>query len=84
MFARLVGLDQGLRHARIAADRQQADNVLDILNEGRLTFTPEQRADPRYHALFSHPKLAGIAAARRKEGVLAGLPVFPINPYAGR
>ena len=84
MVARLVGFDQGLGLARIAADRQQSDNVLDILNEGRLTFTPEQRADPRYHALFRHPKIAKIAAARRKEGVTAGLPIFPVKPYTGR
>jgi tetratricopeptide (TPR) repeat protein len=84
MLARLVGFEQGLQVARIAADRQQADNVLDILNEGRLTFTPDQRADPRYHALFRHPKLARIAAARRKEGVTAGLPIFPVKAYKGR
>ncbi|MGI8704321.1 MAG: TIR domain-containing protein [Sphingomicrobium sp.] len=82
--ARLESFEQALRYARIAADRQQADDVLDILNEGRLTFTPEQRADPRYHALFRHPKLVGIATARRKEGVLAGLPVLPIKTYSGR
>lgn len=84
IFARLVGFEQGLRLAHLAADRQQADNVLNILNDGRLTFTPEQRADPRYHQLFRHPKLVKIAAARRKEGVTAGLPVYPIKPYTGR
>jgi TolB-like protein len=83
-FARLTGFEEGLRHAHLAADRQQADNVLNILNEGRLTFTPEQRADPRYHALFRHPKLVKIAAVRRKNGVTAGLPVFPVKPYTGR
>lgn len=82
--ARLEGFEQGLRYARIAADSQQADDVLEILNEGRLTFTPEQRADPRYHALFRHPKLVKIAAARREEGVTAGLPVFPVKTYSGR
>jgi TolB-like protein len=84
MYARLVGFEQGLRLAGIAADRQQADNVLDILNEGRLTFTPEQRADPRYHRLFRHPKLVKIAVTRRREGATAGLPIFPVKPYSGR
>ena len=82
--ARLVSFEQGLHYARIAADRAQPDRVIDILNEGRVTFTPEQRADPRYHLLFRHPKLARIAAARRNEGVLAGLPLFPMKAYAGR
>jgi len=84
MRARLVSFEEGLRIARIAADRHQADYILDILNEGRLTFTAEQRADPRYHQLFRHPKLVQIAGARRKEGVTAGLPVFPVKPYTGR
>ena len=82
--ARLVSFDAALRIASSAVERHQADNVLNILNEGRVTFTPDQRADPRYHALFKHPKLAKIAAARRKAGVTAGLPVFPVKPYTGR
>ncbi len=82
--ARLVSFEGGLRFGRLAAERHQSDNVLDILNEGRVTFTPEQRADPRYHALFRHPKLIRVAAARRKRGVTAGLPVFPEKPYTGR
>ena len=82
--ARLVGFERGLAIARRAIDRHHADNVLDILNDGRITFTPEQRADPRYHQLFRHPKLAKIAAVRRREGVTAGLPVFPVKPYTGR
>ena len=82
--ARLGSFDTALRYTRTAADRHQADSVLDILNEGRVTFTPEQRADPRYHELFRHPKLVKIAAARRERGVLAGLPLFPVRPYSGR
>jgi TolB-like protein len=82
--ARLVNFGDGLRLARNAADIHHADDALDMLNEGRVTFTPEQRADPRYHALFRHPKLAKIEAARRKNGVTAGLPVFPVKPYTGR
>lgn len=82
--ARMISFDEGLHYARIAADREQADAVIDILNEGRVTFTPEQRADPRYHELFRHPKLIGTATARRKAGVTAGLPVFPVKPYIGR
>ncbi len=82
--ARNGNFEKALRFARTAADRQQPDNVLEILNDGRVTFTPEQRADPRYHELFRHPKLIGIATARRKEGVTAGLPVFPVKPYVGR
>ncbi len=82
--ARLVSFERGLAYARNAADIHHADDALDILNEGRVTFTPEQRADPRYHALFRHPKLVEIEAARRKKGVTAGLPVFPIKPYTGR
>jgi tetratricopeptide (TPR) repeat protein len=84
LAARLVSFQEALRVARNAADDDQADSVLDILNDGRLTFTPEQRADPRYHQLFRHPKLAKIAAVRRREGVTAGLPVFPIKTYVGR
>ena len=84
LAARLVGFEQALQIAREGADKYQADSVLDILNEGRVTFTPEQRADPRYHQLFRHPKLAKIAAVRRREGVTAGLPVFPVKTYAGR
>ena len=82
--ARLGSFEDGLRLARIAADEEHADSALDILNEGRVTFTPEQRADPRYHQLFRHPKLVKIAAVRRREGVTAGLPVFPVKPYTGR
>ena len=82
--ARLSGFEAGLRTARMALETGHSDSVLDILNDGRVTFTPEQRADPRYHALFRHPKLVRIAAARRKEGVLSGLPVFPVKPYTGR
>ena len=84
LLARAGDFEEALRLARIAVERQQPDNVLDILNEGRLTFTPQQRADPRYHDLFRHPKLAKIAAARRKRGVHAGLPLFPVKPYTGR
>ena len=82
--ARLVGFEKGLRYARIAAANAHADDVLDILNDGRVTFTAEQRADPRYHAIFRHPKLAKVEAARRKAGVTAGLPIFPVKPYTGR
>ena len=82
--ARLFGFEAGLRTAQKALATAHADTVLDILNEGRVTFTPEQRADPRYHRLFRHPKIAAIAAARRKSGVLAGLPLFPVKPYTGR
>ena len=82
--ARLVSFEEGLRYARVAADRQQPDSVVEILTDGRFTFTPEQRADPRYHQLFRHPKLIHIATARRKRGVNGGLPVFPIKPYTGR
>ena len=82
--ARFGGLAVGLRTARLALERAHADSVLDILNDGRVTFSPEQRADPRYHALFRHPKLAQIAAARRARGVKAGLPFFPVKPYTGR
>lgn len=84
LAARLIGFEEGLHYARVAADREQADGVVEILNEGRVTFTPEQRADPRYHQLFRHPKLIGTATARRKAGVTAGLPVFPVKPYTGR
>jgi tetratricopeptide (TPR) repeat protein len=84
LAARLRSFEDGLRYARIAADRAQPDRIIDILNEGRVTFTPEQRADPRYHTLFRHPKLIRIAAARRKQGVTAGLPAFPVQPYTGR
>lgn len=84
LMARLHSFDYGLRYARIAADQHHSDSALDILNDGRVTFTPEQRADPRYHQLFRHPKLIKIAAERRKAGVTAGLPVFPIKPYTGR
>ena len=84
MSARMISFEEGLRIARRAADRQQADNVLDMLNEGRATFTPEQRADPRYHQLFRHPRLVRIAEARRKRGATAGLPIFPVKPYTGR
>ena len=82
--ARLLNFEAGLRYARMAADRAQPDRLVDILNHGRVTFTAEQRADPRYHQLFRHPKLVHIAAARRKEGVTAGLPAFPVKAYTGR
>ena len=84
LAARLVGFEQALHLAAKATDNEHSDSLLDILNEGRLTFTPAQRADPRYHQLFRHPKLAKIAAVRRREGVTAGLPVFPIKTYVGR
>ena len=80
----LIGFEAGLNAARLALEFAHADAVLDILNEGRVTFTAQQRADPRYHQLFRHPKVANIAAARRQEGVTAGLPVFPVKPYTGR
>ena len=80
---RLISFELGMRHARFAAEHQHADDVLNILNDGRVTFTREQRADPRYHALFRHPKLARIAAVRRRQGVEAGLPVLPVKPYTG-
>ncbi|HET9811215.1 MAG TPA: TIR domain-containing protein [Sphingomicrobium sp.] len=82
--ARMISFDEGLRYAFVAANDQQPDTVADILNGGRMTFTPEQRADPRYHQLFRHPRLVKIAAARRKNGVTAGLPVYPVKPYTGR
>lgn len=81
--ARLTGFEEGLHYARVAAQHHQPDGAVDILNEGRVTFTPEQRADPRYHQLFRHPKLVGIATARRKAGVNAGLPLFPVKAYTG-
>ena len=68
-----------LRETTVACADNKA--VFDILNDGRVTFSREQRADTRYHQLFRHPKLVGILAARRKAGVNAGLPVFPVKPY---
>ncbi|CAN5209180.1 hypothetical protein BH24PSE1_BH24PSE1_11670 [soil metagenome] len=82
--ARLSSFDEGLRYARAAADRFQPDSVIDILNDGRVTCTPEQRADPRYHQLLRHPKLIRVAAVRRREGITGGLPVFPVKAYTGR
>ncbi len=82
--ARLISFEEGLLYARSAADRRQADSVIEILSEGRVTFTSEQRADPRYHQLFKHPTLIHIATARRKRGVTGGLPIFPVKPYTGR
>ncbi len=84
LAARLISFEVGLRYARLATDRLQSDAVVDILNEGRVTFTPSQRADPRYHQLFRHPKLIETVTARRKAGVTAGLPLFPIKVYTGR
>ena len=82
--ARMISFDEGIRYAGVAAERSQADSVIEILNNGRATFSREQRADPRYHQLFRHPKLVGVVAARRKAGVNAGLPVSPVKPYTGR
>lgn len=82
--ARLISFEEGLRYARAAATHRQPDSVVEILNDGRFTFTAEQRTDPRYHQLFRHPKLVHIANARRKNGVTAGLPIFPVKPYTGR
>lgn len=79
--ARFISFEEGIRYAGVAAEQSQADAVIDILNDGRVTFSREQRADTRYHQLFRHPKLVGILAARRKAGVNAGLPVFPVKPY---
>ncbi|QIK96318.1 TIR domain-containing protein [Sphingomonas sp. HDW15A] len=82
--SRLFDFETGMKTARLALATAQPDSILDILNDGRVTFSSEQRADPQYHALFRDPKLAKIAAARRREGVAAGLPVFPVKPYTGR
>ena len=81
--ARLISFEEGLLYARVAIERTHPDSVIEILNDGRMTFTPAQRADPRYHQLFRHPKLVKIATARRKQGVTAGLPIFPVKPYTG-
>jgi hypothetical protein len=80
VLSRCGRLDDAFRIARWTAGRSQADMVLAILSDGRNSFPPEARADPRYHALFrDFPHLARIEAARRKNGVLGGLPVAPAD-----
>lgn len=71
-------IDDAFRVARYTAPRSQADQIVQIMADGRLDFAPELRADPRYHALFrDFPHLSRIADARRRNGVLAGLPIQP-------
>lgn len=78
VLARGGRLDDAFRVARETAKRSQADEVLMILTDGRGSFPPEVRADPRYHALFrDYPHLRRIAAVRRKNNVLGGLPIEP-------
>jgi TolB-like protein len=76
VLSRCGRLDDALRVARWTAGHSQADMVGAMLTDGRNSFTPEARADPRYHALFrDFPHVRLIEAARRKNGVLAGLPI---------
>ncbi len=80
VLSRCGRLDDALRIFRRTATRSQADMVEALLMDGRSSFPPEARADPRYHAIFrdfAHLRL--IEAARRKNGVLAGLPVAPAD-----
>lgn len=82
--ARLGSTDRAFEQAREAIELFQPDQALGLVNGSRLNFTPEQRADPRYHALFRHPKLVKLERYRRAQGMTAGLPVFPVKPYTGR
>lgn len=78
ILARAGRLDDAFDVARFTAPRSQADEIVMIMSDGRLTFPPEARADPRYHALFrDFPHLRRIADIRRKNGVPGGLPIEP-------
>ncbi|WP_162888120.1 TIR domain-containing protein [Sphingomonas mesophila] len=82
--ARLGSTDTAFRLADLAIERFHPDQVLAMIGTRRLGFSAEQRADPRYHALFRNPKLVHMERYRRARGKLEGLPVFPVKPYAGR
>lgn len=82
--AKVGSLDRALEFADEAAASDHPDGIRSLVNGRRLNFSPAQRADPRYHALFRHPKLVALERYRRKSGLLEGLPVFPVKPYEGR
>lgn len=80
MHAKLGSSDKAFELLNASMKEQQPDTVTQILNPGRMQFSEAQRADPRYHQFFNHPQFAKMIAHRRNNGVLDGLPVFPVRP----
>ncbi|WP_265571107.1 TIR domain-containing protein [Sphingomicrobium nitratireducens] len=76
--ARTVSPDRALDMLDAVAQNEAPDNIIRILNDSRMSLPVEARADPRYHDFVKrHPAIARIIDYRRKNGVLAGLPIAP-------
>lgn len=74
-------VDEALEMALRRTDSSSTEEILLLLQDHRLTPSPEIRADPRYHAIFEIPRYQAVANYRREHGLTAGLPVFPVKPY---
>lgn len=76
-------IEDGFRVAMRNIEGRPTLDLLALLDGSRMTVPEAIRADPRYHAIFEIPRFKGIAEYRRAQGLIDGLPVFPMKPYEG-
>ncbi|WP_265571066.1 TIR domain-containing protein [Sphingomicrobium nitratireducens] len=69
--------DRALDRLENFADENGLFGAFSFLSDGRLSYSPEARTDPRYHAAFEHPFMKAIVAYRRKHGIMRGVPLAP-------
>lgn len=74
---RTVGEDEALRQLKRLLERDWPAGGADFLTDKRGRLSPRLRATPTYHALFEGFYQQQLVDYRRKNGVMAGLPISP-------
>ncbi|QZD89347.1 TIR domain-containing protein [Qipengyuania aurantiaca] len=72
---RTVGEEEALRQLQRLLDRDWPAGGVDFLTDKRSRLSPRLRATPTYHALFEGFYQQQLVEYRRKNGVMAGLPL---------
>lgn len=77
LASRLGAPDRALDAAQalVASPRYDAGLLAIIMIDARISFPPELRADPRYHALFDSVSGRNMIAYRKANGIKGGLPL---------
>ncbi|MBY6218579.1 TIR domain-containing protein [Qipengyuania aquimaris] len=78
LAARFGAVDEALEKAGLYVENQAGvANLPLIMVDARISFPPEVRSDPRYHALFDNEFGRNILAYRRRHSIPQGLPLAP-------
>ena len=78
LASRFGAMDEALDSALLYVEKYSAAASLPlVMVDARISFPPEARADPRYHALFENEYGRNMLAYRRKHSIPDGMPLAP-------